>query len=433
MKSWQLLILYTLVAVSGTASANMVGSDAQNFSPTQDGLDFVTVHSSETLDPGIFNFGVFVNYAQNTFPAYSGSGSAPSQSVFDKNDSFTSADFNFAVGLRKDLQVGMSFPYIIDQTFDTKMNLGRFEGSGTSEIRAAVKYRLSPEFHGWGVATVLSMNQNRIKNNPYVGEDAGPATNLEFAFDKDLGKWNFAVNVGHRWRKPGDPVAGAGIDPLPNQYLASAAASYLITSIDTKLIMEIYGSQPTKSTANLTNRQGSSFEALVGLKHDFTRNLAFHVGGGTELAHGTSTPDWRVYTGINYAFGPVFDQASRVFETRSAKMVSFTVLDLQFEFNSAQLTPESRKIVDELVSRIQATRPINRVVVEGHTDSVGNATYNLNLSLQRAETIKKILIERVPLAADKVNAVGKGETEPLADNGNYQGRQKNRRVEVKVE
>ena len=41
--------------------ANVTGSDAQNFNPTTNGLDFVTVQSSSTLEPGVFNFGVFLN------------------------------------------------------------------------------------------------------------------------------------------------------------------------------------------------------------------------------------------------------------------------------------------------------------------------------------------------------------------------------------
>lgn len=77
-----LLSLFLLADFS--ASANMIGSDAQNFSPTQDGLDFVTVHSSETLDPGILNLGFFVNYAQNTFPAYEGGGPAQTKVFLTK-------------------------------------------------------------------------------------------------------------------------------------------------------------------------------------------------------------------------------------------------------------------------------------------------------------------------------------------------------------
>ena len=58
------IIIFTI----GTAQANVVGIDAQNFNPTSNGIDFVTVQSSETLEPGIVNLGLFFNYAINTLP-----------------------------------------------------------------------------------------------------------------------------------------------------------------------------------------------------------------------------------------------------------------------------------------------------------------------------------------------------------------------------
>ena len=63
------LLLLSLVACM-RAQANVVGADTQNFNPTNDGLDFVTVHSSKTLSPGLLNLGVFVNYAVNSLPNY---------------------------------------------------------------------------------------------------------------------------------------------------------------------------------------------------------------------------------------------------------------------------------------------------------------------------------------------------------------------------
>ena len=56
------------------------------------------------------------------------------------------------------------------------------------------------------------------------------------------------MNLGHRWRDPGDPFTSTEIDPLPNQWIFSTATSYLIEKIDTKLIFEIYGSEPTEGT-----------------------------------------------------------------------------------------------------------------------------------------------------------------------------------------
>ena len=53
-------------------------------------------------------------------------------------------------------------------------------------------------------------------------------------------------------------------------------------------------------------RSQTSLEALLGIKHDFTTNLAFHAGFGTELGQAIASPDWRIYTGLNYTFGPLW-------------------------------------------------------------------------------------------------------------------------------
>ena len=45
-----------------------------------------------------------------------------------------------------------------------------------------------------------------------------------------------------------------------------------------------------------------------------TPTLAWHVGGATEVIHGTSSPDWRVYTGLNWVFGPVFSEPQEVID-----------------------------------------------------------------------------------------------------------------------
>jgi outer membrane protein OmpA-like peptidoglycan-associated protein len=75
------------------------------------------------------------------------------------------------------------------------------------------------------------------------------------------------------------------------------------------------------------------------------------------------------------------------------------------------------------------TKPVfTKLIIEGHTDSIGSDSYNTALSKRRAETIRKWLIDKYHLQADKIIAIGRGESMPIADNGNYQGRQLNRRV-----
>ena len=64
------VVFFSSLLLSMPAVANVIGTDTQNFNTTTDGLDFVTVQSSKTLEPGIINFGFFLNYAVNTLPYF---------------------------------------------------------------------------------------------------------------------------------------------------------------------------------------------------------------------------------------------------------------------------------------------------------------------------------------------------------------------------
>jgi len=73
----------------------------------------------------------------------------------------------------------------------------------------------------------------------------------------------------------------------------------------------------------------------------------------------------------------------------------------------------------------------DKVKITGHTDNVGDPDYNVKLSLRRAEAVRDYLIS-LGLDSKKVEVIGAGETEPVADNSAKEGRAKNRRVEVEV-
>ena len=76
-----------------------------------------------------------------------------------------------------------------------------------------------------------------------------------------------------------------------------------------------------------------------------------------------------------------------------------------------------------------AENPDYRVVLSGHTDSIGKEAYNQKLSVKRAEAVAKTL-EGFGVSAEKISTVGYGETRPIADNKTKEGRAQNRRVEA---
>lgn len=89
-------------------------------------------------------------------------------------------------------------------------------------------------------------------------------------------------------------------------------------------------------------------------------------------------------------------------------------VNLTFGFNSAELTDETRAILDNLGQAMQdqQLKPY-RFLIEGHTDSIGGAAYNWELSLRRAAAVKRYLIEKHEVVPERMEVVGKGESEPI--------------------
>ncbi len=108
------------------------------------------------------------------------------------------------------------------------------------------------------------------------------------------------------------------------------------------------------------------------------------------------------------------------------------VLNLQginFASGKAEVPPYVYPTLDR-VARILGQYPDAKIRVEGHTDSVGNDVYNQSLSKARANAVMMYFIEKHAIPPQRIEAIGYGETMPIADNGTPDGRARNRRVEI---
>jgi hypothetical protein len=281
-----------LAAVTGRfAFANVVGPDMQNFNTTPDGLDFVTVQSSETLKAGYWNFGLFLNQATGALPKFPDDRSSRPAGTYD--DTLLSMDINVATGVTNRLTLGISLPQILAQTVKSNDGVvqGEFLKTGTTEIRPMMKYHLTGDSRG-GIAGIFSVGLNMVEDNPYTGLGAPPIMNFEIAMDKSFGPFAAGVNLGYRHRTPGQQLTGAPVEPLGSQWIASGAISALISPIKSRLIAEVFGSLPVNSTTNRSDRMTSSAETLLGIKQMATDALALHVGVGRELTHGIASPSY---------------------------------------------------------------------------------------------------------------------------------------------
>ena len=102
---------------------------------------------------------------------------------------------------------------------------------------------------------------------------------------------------------------------------------------------------------------------------------------------------------------------------------------VRFESNSADLTPEARRVLDQVAASLIAN-PAVRVEVAGYTDNSGFRPYNLILSQGRASAVRRYLISR-GVAGGRLLAKGYGPDDPVASNATPEGRAQNRRVELR--
>ena len=102
-----------------------------------------------------------------------------------------------------------------------------------------------------------------------------------------------------------------------------------------------------------------------------------------------------------------------------------------FDFDKSVIKAQGQSQLDALLAKL-ASLNWTAMTVVGHTDSTGPASYNQGLSERRAASVKSYLVGK-GLPASAIEASGRGETAPVADNATSSGRAQNRRVEVEVQ
>jgi OOP family OmpA-OmpF porin len=108
--------------------------------------------------------------------------------------------------------------------------------------------------------------------------------------------------------------------------------------------------------------------------------------------------------------------------------ISLVLKGVNFEYDSAKLTPNALVILDGVAENLKTYPQKNDIEVHGHASSEGTSKYNLKLSQRRSQSVADYLVQKgVP---NRLYAKGFGEDQPIADNSTEEGRSKNRRVEL---
>lgn len=109
----------------------------------------------------------------------------------------------------------------------------------------------------------------------------------------------------------------------------------------------------------------------------------------------------------------------------SGRLVTYGI---HFETASDVVKPESAPVLRQIAAHLKQHAEV-KLRITGHTDNVGTATSNLELSKRRAASVARVLVEQFGIAADRLTTEGKGDTQAVSSNARPEGRAMNRRVE----
>lgn len=193
--------------------------------------------------------------------------------------------------------------------------------------------------------------------------------------------------------------------------------------------------EKTKQGAGLGALIGAVSGAIIGYQADHSggalRGALIGGAAGGALGAGAGAYMDKQQTEFEQQLAYEQDQHQIEIERQQNEILKLTMSsEVSFDFNSARIKRSFEPSLDKIAD-IMNRYPQTRIVVAGHTDSVGSEQYNLELSLRRANAVADYLILRSVMRS-RIGTEGRGELEPIADNGTPAGRAKNRRVEIYV-
>ena len=471
-----------IIGLFSRAQANITGSDFQSFNPTTDGLDFVTVQSARTLPTGMLSIGGFLDYAVNTLP----NALDANQNKFSVSDHIVASDLHMGVGLMPDWDLGVSMSNILSGSVDQNQLNSYIAQSGLIDLRVNTKYRIFGK-KDEGLAFNFTINFPQLQHDAFYGGGTSPALDAELIWQQKLTShiiW--AVNGGMRFRNPGSPLVNAPYEPVGTEYVASTAGAYHFNKTYWNIILEFLAARPVIGSNHYVPGELTAFEGVLGTKYTGFKNFWLHAGLTAQGMHGTSSPDYRVYAGLNWfprAWGesaaktpqqqplppvakkdqqpapvptpapveaaimastpelsapPVETTSSMentaVFDKEPvAGSETITVQGVRFRSNSAEVPPSMDGYLAKMADYLNRGRPVKKLTIIGHTDSLGSAEHNQQLSQSRAEAVKAAIVKSSGISPEKVDTVGMGSSAPVTGNETAEGRALNRRVEFRIE
>ncbi len=317
-----------------------------------------------------------------------------------------------------------------DNTWSPPINLG--DSINTS------KDEMTPFLHADGSTLFFASN-----GHPGLG-----GYDLFISRQDELGRWSLATNVGYPTNSRFNDInIFSSIDGLQSWISSDregGAGGMDIYSFENyqeilpKKIMYVEGvvidkvtKKPLKAEIQITNL--SNFEIInTTISDSITGSFLIVVYPGIDYAFSITKKGYLFFSeNINLKDSIGEESIKKQFELSPFASGNHLILNnIIFQFNEYELLPSSFIELNKLVKMLNQY-PMSEIEIIGHTDSIGNADYNMTLSMQRAKSVMDYLIKN-GIESKRLESKAMGQSLPVAPNNTEQGRAKNRRTEIKI-
>ena len=285
---------------------------------------------------------------------------------------------------------------------------------------------------GFGLSSLETRFQNEFLDEP---DRIGYRISLDLPPSYYTENWVFDLGPGWLHTRFEDKSSSGTLIRLrTNTFFVEGGTRYRITPewslgpFFTLIVGEKLILGASQSVTNADSKETASQLAGLALFKEFDsqhRPMRFYVK--LERSLDVERRELTTFsTGVQWSWGkhkPYIKPSSKV-------KVELTKNFINFKTNSDQLDEHSQSILKEIATFLQDNqRSWWSIQITGHTDNVGTAEYNKDLSERRAKTVKQVFIQN-EVSKNRIYSAGFGEEQPIASNKTTEGRYKNRRVEI---
>ncbi|MEI6079472.1 MAG: OmpA family protein [bacterium] len=420
------LILFWM-SLAGAAYSAQNGFEIMSFRPATDNGRYLSVWDSHVLDKGEWFIGTTFDYSYRPFQLTTNG--AREAGVLDK---IFEQHLYSSVGIVKNrLELGIDIPIGWWMNYKDPRVATSVAGNKTAlgDITINAKVRLlDMDRSKVGLAVLPFISLPSGNSDYYFGSGVVTAGATLIAETNPFKKLFVAMNLGllakknYTFRDIDDTsklTGGLGV--------AVPATKNLNVSAD--LIFK------TRLSGVFREKVETPVELLTGIKYNIG-NTGFVINGavGGGLINGAGAPQYRIIFGLGYDRPPC--KGSTISTTKYGTATGLPYMtserSIHFAFNSIEIQKTTETIQFDNIAELLRSDATKKIVVEGNADNIGSKSVNNRISRQRAEVVAKYINKR-GVDRSRMTIKAFGSSNPIADNNTKQGRQANRRVEVKVQ